>query len=122
MAEPPIIGSGKPHSVSLPAGSTVAAQVHKPKGGTPVPETTPEEVRRVPVPDAIPTEKPRARLRPAKRSLPTPAGAATTKAARPQTDVTDHAAILARISQLEQRNDQVRAQLDRLEAEDGDPA
>jgi len=122
MSEPPIIGSGKPHTVSLPEGSTVASHARKPTAGSPLPEDPPEVVRRGQAPDSLATEKPRARLRPAKRNLPAPSTLASPGAGAATATNAADAALLARIAELQRRNSQVRAQLDRVQDSGEEPA
>ena len=117
MSEAPIIGSGKPHTVSLSEGSTVASHARTRTTGAPLPEEPPEAQRFAQAPDALSSEKPRVRLRPTKRNLPTPASGQAAKATQAAMSGAD-AALLARIAELERRNSQVRVQLDRAVAED----
>lgn len=120
MAEPPIIGSGKPHTVSLPEGSIVATQRRQRNAGSPVPEEAPAPVRTGQAPDPLTQELSKVRLRPAKRSRPRPAATPAGQTGAAPARAGD-AALLARIAELEKRNGQIRNRLDTLAATDGEP-
>ncbi len=117
MSDAPIIGSGKPHTVSLAEGSTVASHARARTAGAPLPEQAPEAVRMAQAPEALHSEKPRVRLRPTKRQLPTPSASPAAKATSSPLNAVD-AALLARIAELERLNSQVRVQLDRTVTDD----
>lgn len=117
MSDAPIIGSGKPHTVSLSEGSTVASHARARTAGAPLPEELPETVRMAQAPDPLHLEKPRMRLRPAKSKLPTAGAIRAGKASQAPLNAVD-AALLARITDLERRNSQVRVQLDSTVVDD----
>lgn len=110
MSDPPIIGSGKPHTVSLAEGSTVATQRPTRAGGGRLPEEPHALVREglAPDPAALAARKTPLRAPPtqAARNVrsradpPSPAGA-----------IQDYSPLLTRIAQVEQRNGQIRARL-----------
>lgn len=119
MAEPTIIGSGQPHTVSLPEGSTVATRRRLRKAGAQLP-TQPDAAQRTgQLPDELPGRG-NARMRSGPGggvSQGTPAGA---HARMPQA-IPERAldvALVARIAALTKRNQAVRATLDRLPGED----
>lgn len=115
MSDPQIIGSGKPHSVSIEPGSNSATRKTRRK-----PDTTAVEVptlrTQATLEAATPAPKaPRAAAARAPRKgaarLPPPPPA---EAPPPPPMLGD--GILRRIAELQQRNEAVRAQLDRLPA------
>ncbi len=101
MSDPQIIPSGKPHTVSLPEGSTVATHKRPRMGGGQLPEAPPlAELRLGDIPDEIGLAQ--AAVRPAspqakpRRAPPAAAGA---RAARPRPPAGLDPALLARIAE-----------------------
>lgn len=114
--QPPIIGSGHPHTVSLPDGSHIAASKAPPKAHSQMSDLPPPRAAaksRGAAAESKPAGKAsRAGARPARKA----AAASEPQAvdAAPVSVLSD--AIIQRIAQLQQNNDAVRAQLDRLPA------
>lgn len=110
MSEPPIIGSGKPHTVTLAEGSSVATQRPTRAAGGRLPEEPPAPVREGQLPEPAPhpprkTAHLRAQTQPAHVLGPRAAGP------RPGSRILDPSPLLTRIAQVEQRNGQIRARL-----------
>lgn len=118
-SKPPIISGNQPHTVSLPEGSSVAARksirkatpapdlpVVPPRDAQSTPKTAPAPARAAPRAPA--KAAPRAERR---RAAPAPEPVGE--------QVGFGADIMARLEGLKQRNDQVRAALDRLPATAG---
>lgn len=104
MAQPPIIGSGQPHTVSLAPGSNTAT--HK-------------QARPVAPAQEVPSVqfKPGIGPAPSKPKAARPAPVAQIQApASPEPDSTLSPHILQRINALQERNESVRAELGRLPA------
>ena len=110
MSDPPIIGSGKPHTVSLAEGSTVATQRPTRAAGGRLPDE-PRALFRdglAPEPAALAARKTPQRPPPTQAAgnvrpradQPSPVGA-----------IQDYSPLLTRIAQVEQRNGQIRARL-----------
>ena len=111
MSEPPIIGSGKPHTVTLAEGSSVATQRPTRATGGRLPEEPPAPAHDGLAPElAMPATRKAAQLRPqaqAARVIPARADLPRT-AGR----LEDPSPLLTRIAQIERRNGQLRARLD----------
>ncbi len=118
MADPTVIGSGQPHTVSLPEGSTVATRRRLRKAGGQLP-TQPGEARRE---GSVPGELPgRGQATPRGGAGKAEARAMPARGAAPLGSISPRAldsALLARIAELTQRNQAVRATLDHLPGED----
>ncbi len=118
MAEPTVIGSGQPHTVSLPEGSTVATRRRLRKAGGQLPEQPGEARREGSVPGVLPV---RGKAKARGGAGPDEARAIPARAAAPVVPIGPRAldpALLARIAELTQRNQAVRATLDHLPGED----
>ena len=111
MAEPPIIQSGKPHTVSLPEGSTVAAHKRPRKASGQLPAAPPPLALRLgDLPDA--QDRSIAQARPAAAGLRASPAQKTPATVPPATaSVGLDAGLMARIAELEQRNARVRSML-----------
>jgi hypothetical protein len=110
VSEPPIIGSGKPHTVTLAEGSSVATQRPTRAAGGRLPEEPPAPVREGLAPEpAMQATRKAAQLRPSVQAahVITPRAAQ----ARPPSGIEDTSPLLARIAQVEQRNGRIRARL-----------
>ncbi len=112
MSDPSIIGSGKPHTVTLAEGSTVATQRPARAASDRLPEDLPLPVREGHAPEPLPDPVRKvAQLRTksntedaiASRAAP-PRAAETLSAPSP---------LLTRITELEKRNRDIRSQLER---------
>lgn len=114
--KPEIISSQQPHTVSLPAGSTVAARKapRKPPAGPDVLDMEMPKPRARPAPaPAAPKVGPKTAAKPASKAAPRKAAPAPAPA--PQVEQVGFGAdIMQRLAGLRQRNDQVRAALDQL--------
>lgn len=106
MTQPPIIGSGQPHTVTLAPGSNTAT--HKqPRVAAPTPQA--------PRPQFRPASRPEvAKPNTARPAPPTEVPAPASPEPEPESILSPH--ILQRISGLQERNESVRAELDRLPA------
>lgn len=113
MSEPSIVSSGKPHTVSLPEGSTVAAQRRPQRVSASLPADLPEMVRLGEAPEGSATGPMADRERGPQAAAEPDAGLAAAAGAGPATPQKLDDALLARIADLERRNARVRAALDR---------
>lgn len=123
MSDPQIIQSGKPHTVSLPEGSTVAAHKRPRMAGGQLPEPPPlAELRLGDIPDELELAQATARTAPPQATARhAPAAAAAARGARARPPAGLDPALLARIADLERRNDQVRGTLQRVGAAPANP-
>ncbi len=108
---PAVIGSGKPHTVTLAEGSSVATQRPTRAAGGRLPEAPPAHVREGLAPEpATPAARKTAQL----QSAVQVARVVTARAdqPRPAGRLQDPSPLLTRIAQIERRNGQLRARLD----------
>jgi hypothetical protein len=111
MSDPSIIGSGKPHTVKLAEGSKIATQRPTRAAGGRLPEDLPLLVRagHAPEPLADPVRK-AAQLRSNSDTAADVASQAPPRLAAET--LSAPSLLLTRIAQLEQRNRNIRAQLE----------